>query len=74
MTTRNEGQCTANQEEPEVPAPVQEDPLLADEVTVAATSYEMERKCQVDIQRTRSIQVPMTDQKSVDWSSVLEPV
>lgn len=65
---RNEGQCTANQEEPEVPPSVQEDPPPADEVTVAATSTQMEKKCQVDIrppQRTRRIQVSMTDQKPV---------
>lgn len=68
VETRNEGQSTANQEEPEKPPPVQEDPPPADEETVAATSTQMEKKCQVDIhppQRTRRIQVSMTDQKTV---------
>lgn len=70
METRNERQCTvsANQEDCEVPPPVQEDPPPADEVTVAATSTQMEKKCQVNIrppQRTRRIQVSMTDVKPV---------
>lgn len=50
---RNEGEFTvsANHEEPEVPPPVQQDPPTADEVTVAATSTHMEKKCQVNIRR-----------------------
>lgn len=51
-----------------MPPPVQEDPPPADEVTVAATSTQMEKKCQVDIrppQRTRRIEVSMTDVKPV---------
>lgn len=51
MEKRNEGEFTvsANHEEPEVPPPVQQDPPTADEVTVAATSTHMEKKCQVNI-------------------------
>lgn len=51
-----------------MPPPVPEDPSPADEVTVAATSTRMEKKCHVDIrppQRTRKIKVSMTDQKTV---------
>lgn len=46
---RNEGQYTvsANHEEPEVPPPVQQDPPTADEVTVAATSTNMERNARL---------------------------
>lgn len=70
MATKNEGQCnvSAYHEDPDVPPPVQEDPPPADEVTVVATSTQMEKKCQVDIrppQRTRKNLVSMTDQKTV---------
>lgn len=59
---------SAHHEDPDVPPPVQEDPPPADEVTVVATSTQMEKKCQVDIrlpQRTHKILVSMTDQKTV---------
>lgn len=51
-----------------MPPPVPKDTSPADEETVVATSTRMEKKCQVDIrppQRTRTIEVSITDQKTV---------